>query len=130
MGMLIVTHDLGVAAEVSDRVAVMYAGRFVEEGLIGPFMAAPLHPYAHGLIGATVHGGSRGKPLATIPGAPPNLRQVPSACAFAPRCPRAEERCLAGVPQLLPVSADAPGTGPDRTVRCLVVQAETTPAGA
>ena len=88
MGMIFVTHDLGVAGEVADRIAVMYAGRFVEEGPVGAVMRAPLHPYAQGLLGATVHAGARGNRLTTIPGAPPNLEyHLPTGCAFAPRCP-------------------------------------------
>ncbi|MFM7302084.1 MAG: ABC transporter ATP-binding protein, partial [Alphaproteobacteria bacterium] len=73
MGVVFVTHDLGVAGEIADRVAVMYAGKVVEEGPVGALMAGPLHPYAKGLLGATVHAGMRGKRLTTIPGAPPIL---------------------------------------------------------
>ncbi len=98
MGMIFVTHDLGVAGEIADRVAVMYAGRFVEEGPVEALVQAPLHPYARGLLGATVHEGSRGKRLTTIPGAPPDLRHLPDACAFAPRCPEVEPSCHACVP--------------------------------
>jgi peptide/nickel transport system ATP-binding protein len=112
MGVIFVTHDLGVAGEIADRVAVMYAGRVVEEAPIGPFMAGPLHPYAQGLLGATVHAGMRGKRLATIPGAPPSLEREPTACAFAPRCPLAEEACLAGVP-------DPRAPAPGRMTRCI-----------
>ena len=87
MGMIFVTHDLGVAGEVADRIAVMYAGRFVEEGPVAAVMRDPLHPYAQGLLGATVHAGARGTRLTTIPGAPPNLEDPPEGCAFAARCP-------------------------------------------
>ncbi|MBR0681630.1 ABC transporter ATP-binding protein [Roseomonas eburnea] len=99
MGVIFVTHDLGVAGEIADRVAVMYAGRVVEEGPIGPFMAGPLHPYPQGLLGATVHAGMRGKRLTTIPGAPPSLECLPAGCAFAPRCAFAEPACTAAVPE-------------------------------
>ncbi|MBB5690000.1 peptide/nickel transport system ATP-binding protein [Roseomonas alkaliterrae] len=112
MGVIFVTHDLGVAGEIADRVAVMYAGRVVEEAPVVPFMAAPMHPYAQGLLGATVHAGMRGKRLTTIPGAPPSLETEPVTCAFAPRCALAQEDCLAGVPE-----ARAMGEG--RMVRCL-----------
>ncbi len=98
MGVIFVTHDLGVAGEVADRVAVMYAGRFIEEGPVGALMSSPLHPYAQGLLGATVHAGVRGKRLTTIPGAPPDLAEVPKGCAFAPRCSEAEPLCLSAVP--------------------------------
>ena len=112
MGVIFVTHDLGVAGEIADRVAVMYAGRVVEEAPIGPFMAGPLHPYAQGLLGATVHPGMRGKRLTTIPGAPPSLEKEPTTCSFAPRCTLAEEACLARVPEARPA-------GPGRTARCV-----------
>ena len=114
MGVIFVTHDLGVAGEIADRVAVMYAGRFIEEGPVGALMQGPLHPYAKGLLGATVHGGVRGVRLATIPGAPPNLEHLPQGCAFAPRCPEVEAACLAAVPaQHSPV--------PGRAARCIHV---------
>jgi peptide/nickel transport system ATP-binding protein len=115
MGMIFVTHDLGVAGEVADRIAVMYAGRFIEEGPVADLMRQPLHPYAKGLLGATVHEGSRGKRLTTIPGAPPDLRDLPEGCAFAPRCAEAEVACLARLPDLrTPV--------PDRAARCIHVE--------
>ncbi|WP_158747723.1 ABC transporter ATP-binding protein [Acidisphaera sp. L21] len=114
MGVIFVTHDLGVAAEIADRVAVMYAGRFIEEGPVSALMRDPLHPYAQGLLGATVHGGVRGKRLTTIPGAPPNLAQVPTGCAFAPRCAYVEPACLAAVP-----AARSPIPG--RAARCIRV---------
>ncbi len=112
MGVVFVTHDLGVAGEIADRVAVMYAGRVVEEGPVAGLMAGPLHPYAKGLLGATVHAGMRGKRLTTIPGAPPMLDKVPEGCAFAPRCTEAIPACLAGVP---PLQQIAPG----RSARCI-----------
>ena len=77
MGVIFVTHDLGVAGEVADRIAVMYAGRFIEEGPTRGVMRTPLHPYTQGLLGATVHEGMRGSRLTTIPGAPPNLEHPP-----------------------------------------------------
>ncbi|MBW6399825.1 ABC transporter ATP-binding protein [Roseomonas sp. HJA6] len=114
MGVIFVTHDLGVAGEIADRVAVMYAGRVVEEGPVVPFMSGPLHPYPQGLLGATVHGGMRGKRLTTIPGAPPSLEKVPTGCAFAPRCTLAEQACLEAVPA-------AREMGGGRMVRCIKV---------
>jgi peptide/nickel transport system ATP-binding protein len=100
MGMIFVTHDLGVAGEIADRIAVMYAGRIVEEGPVDAVMGSPLHPYSCGLLGATVHEGLRGTMLTTIPGAPPDLRKLPEGCAFAPRCTYTEPRCLEAVPEL------------------------------
>ena len=99
MGMIFVTHDLGVAGEVADRIAVMYAGRFIEEGPVTALLRAPLHPYAQGLLGATVHAGARGTRLATIQGAPPDMEHPPQGCAFAPRCTFTEAACLPAVPE-------------------------------
>ncbi|MFN8982304.1 MAG: ABC transporter ATP-binding protein [Alphaproteobacteria bacterium] len=121
MGVVFVTHDLGVAGEIADRVAVMYAGKVVEEGPVGALMAGPLHPYAKGLLGATVHAGMRGKRLTTIPGAPPMLDKVPTGCAFAPRCPEMIDSCHNGVPPLRQIV-------PGRQARCIRVAAgEGTP---
>ncbi|MFM7610210.1 MAG: ABC transporter ATP-binding protein [Alphaproteobacteria bacterium] len=114
MGVVFVTHDLGVAGEIADRVAVMYAGKVVEEGPVGALMAGPLHPYAKGLLGATVHAGMRGKRLTTIPGAPPMLDKVPEGCAFAPRCAEVTETCHSGVPPLRQIV-------PGRQARCIRV---------
>jgi peptide/nickel transport system ATP-binding protein len=114
MGVVFVTHDLGVAGEIADRVAVMYAGRIVEQGSVSSLLASPLHPYTQGLLGATVQPGSRGARLTTIPGAPPDLRRPMQGCAFAPRCPQAEEACRAAVPEFC---HPAPG----RAVRCIKV---------
>jgi peptide/nickel transport system ATP-binding protein len=114
MGVVFVTHDLGVAGEIADRVAVMYAGKVVEEGPVGALMAGPLHPYAKGLLGATVHAGMRGKRLTTIPGAPPMLDKVPTGCAFAPRCAEVIEGCQDGVPPLRQIV-------PGRQARCIRV---------
>lgn len=114
MGVIFVTHDLGVAGEVADRIVVMYAGRFVEDGPVDALLRRPLHPYAQGLLGATVHPGSRGARLTTIPGAPPNLERLPEGCAFAPRCSLAEETCRMTTPLLRrPV--------PERGARCILV---------
>jgi peptide/nickel transport system ATP-binding protein len=115
MGMIFVTHDLGVAGEVADRIAVMYAGRLVEEGPVDALMTLPLHPYAQGLFGATVHDGMRGKRLTTIPGAPPDLEHLPPGCAFAPRCAQVDAACRSAVPGW---HHPAPG----RIARCVRVQ--------
>ncbi|MFL1460876.1 ABC transporter ATP-binding protein [Roseococcus sp. DSY-14] len=114
MGVIFVTHDLGVAGEIADRVAVMYAGKVVEEGPVAGLMRGPLHPYAQGLLGATVHPSMRGKRLTTIPGAPPALDVAPAACAFAPRCEHAHDACLRGVPAMR-------GPEPARQARCVLV---------
>jgi peptide/nickel transport system ATP-binding protein len=101
MAVVFVTHDIGVAAEISDRIAVMYAGRFVETGTVREVMRARRHPYTAGLLASTVHGGLRGQELDTIPGAPPSLANLPRGCAFAPRCREASEQCLIADPPVV-----------------------------
>ena len=100
LGVIFVTHDIGVAVEVSDRIGVMYAGKLVELADVEQMVAAPKHPYSRGLLASTVQGGMRGQRLEAIPGAPPDLAEVPTACSFAPRCKFAEPRCLAAPPPL------------------------------
>lgn len=94
MATIFVTHDLGVACEVADNVAVMYAGRFVESGPVADVMDAPKHPYTEGLLRSTVHAGTRGRRLDPIPGSPPDLAELPLGCAFAPRCPYVQPACM------------------------------------
>jgi len=98
MAMVFVTHDMGVAAEISDRVAVMYAGRFVEAGTVRQIIRDPRHPYTIGLLNSTVHGGRRGGALEAIPGTPPDLATLQPGCAFAPRCRWTEAGCRAADP--------------------------------
>jgi peptide/nickel transport system ATP-binding protein len=88
-----VTHDLAVIAGLADRIAVMYAGRIVEQGPVDAVLARPLHPYTRGLIGSVPSHGQRGTPLAQIPGMAPSLAHLPPGCAFAPRCSRADQAC-------------------------------------
>ncbi len=103
MGVIFVTHDIGVALEVSDRLAVMYAGRIVERGSARDLIRATAHPYPRGLLASTVHGAMRGRRLDAIPGAPPDLSQVPEGCAFAPRCRLAEPACVAARPPVVEI---------------------------
>ncbi len=98
MGMIFVTHDLGVAAEIADNVAVMYAGRIVEYGPVERMMKAPLHPYTQGLLASTVHDQSRDQDIDAIPGSPPDMRRPPPGCGFAPRCVKARDVCRTAVP--------------------------------
>jgi peptide/nickel transport system ATP-binding protein len=100
MAVIFVTHDIGAAVEVADRIAVMYAGRMVEDNATAALIAAPSHPYSAGLLGATVGAEQRGRALPTIPGAPPDLSDLPPGCAFAPRCSRADEVCRQSRPPL------------------------------
>jgi peptide/nickel transport system ATP-binding protein len=99
MGTIFVTHDLGVASEIADRIAVMYAGRIVEEGPAADVLRAPMHPYTQGLLASTVHGQSRDAEIEAIRGSPPDLRRLPAGCAFAPRCGSATPQCRAAVPE-------------------------------
>ncbi|MFI6687171.1 dipeptide ABC transporter ATP-binding protein [Streptomyces sp. NPDC050485] len=98
--MVLVSHDLGVIAGVADRVAVMYAGRMVETGPVDALFAAPAMPYTMGLIGAVPRLDRAGSALVPIPGSPPAAGAALPGCAFAPRCPLAEDRCTEAVPQL------------------------------
>ncbi|MBW6419117.1 ABC transporter ATP-binding protein [Celeribacter sp. PS-C1] len=100
MATIFVTHDVGVAAEISDRIAVMYAGRIVETGTAADVLKNPKHPYTQGLLSSTVQGAKPGAPIKAIPGMPPDLAQMPPGCAFAPRCPLATSTCQAAVPDL------------------------------
>jgi peptide/nickel transport system ATP-binding protein len=95
-----VTHDIGAAVEVADRVAVMYAGRIVEDNAVAPLIAAPAHPYTAALMAASVGTESRGRTLTTIAGAPTDLGQLIPGCAFAPRCGHASARCMTERPPL------------------------------
>jgi oligopeptide/dipeptide ABC transporter ATP-binding protein len=96
--MILITHDLGVVAEVADQVAVMYAGRIVESGPVEAIFDDPQHPYTIGLMGSMPSLGRRAGPLATISGTVPSPDRMPPGCRFAPRCPFGEPRCQAEVP--------------------------------
>ncbi len=109
MGILFVTHNLGVVAEVADRVAVMYAGRIVETGTVADVFARPRHPYTLGLMASVPKLGemaalkAAGAPLPMIPGSVPSLINLPRGCSFAPRCKFAIEDCTLAVPPLFEV---------------------------
>ncbi|WP_321343005.1 ABC transporter ATP-binding protein [Breoghania sp.] len=103
MGVIFVTHDIGVAVEVSDRIAVMYAGAIVETGTARQVIKNPRHPYTRGLLAANLHGAVKGERLDAIPGAPPALHEPPTACSFAPRCAHATTACWAALPPVLDV---------------------------
>jgi oligopeptide/dipeptide ABC transporter ATP-binding protein len=110
LALLLITHDLGVVAEMADRVAVMYAGRIVEEAPVRDLFADPKHPYTRGLM-ASMPGGGSGTRLRAIQGTVPPLGQLPAGCSFAPRCPDRFEPCPIAHPgdTLIP---------PDRRVKC------------
>jgi peptide/nickel transport system ATP-binding protein len=99
---LMITHDLGVVAEVAQQVAVMYAGQVVEQGSVEAIFADPQHPYTIGLMGSIPSLGARKGPLSTIPGAVPLPEAMPKGCRFATRCPFAQTRCHQEKPTLQP----------------------------
>jgi len=100
-GIILVTHDLGVVADIADRVVVMYAGRVVEQGTLDEIFYDPQHPYTWGLLGSIARvDRDRGQRLPAIPGMPPSLLSPPQGCHFRPRCPHAFERCTE-VPELV-----------------------------
>jgi peptide/nickel transport system ATP-binding protein len=99
LAVIFVTHDIGVAVEVADRIAVMYAGRIVELGPCANVILAPGHPYTQGLLTSRAgHAVAKGARLKAIRGAPPDLTRLPPGCAFAPRCDLAVEACRASIP--------------------------------
>ncbi len=116
MGVIFVTHDLGVAAQIADKVAVMYAGRIIEYGSVADVLLRPAHPYTLGLLASTVHGRSRDAEIEAIPGSPPDLRALPSGCSFAPRCRFQIPDCWKAFPPSAPVETA-------HTVCCLRVDA-------
>ena len=113
MAMVLVTHDLGVVAQSCSRVAIMYAGRIVEEGRTEQIFEQPRHPYTVGLIASIPRvDGPLHQRLPSIPGAPPDLARYQTGCSFAPRCPLASGECREGVVSLVNVA-------PDHSVACL-----------
>jgi oligopeptide transport system ATP-binding protein len=104
MGLLLITHDMGVVADIADRVAVMYAGKIVEEGSAIEIYTRPAHPYTKALLRSIPQAAAKGRRLAAIPGAPPDLARVPSGCPFHPRCDYLAPRCHTDVPPAYLVS--------------------------
>jgi oligopeptide transport system ATP-binding protein len=98
--LVLITHDLGVVAGLADRVAVMYAGRIVEEAPIDALFETPRHPYTQALLASTPRVDQDEADLQVIKGQPPNLQRLPPGCAFAPRCPHVIERCHDAPPPL------------------------------
>ncbi|VVB87262.1 Molybdate/tungstate import ATP-binding protein WtpC [uncultured archaeon] len=97
ISILYITHDLGVVSEIADRIIVMYAGKFMEEGDAKELLSAPKHPYTRGLIDCMPSGKIKGK-LVSIPGTIPDLIDMPKGCVFSPRCPYAMEICREEMP--------------------------------
>ena len=100
MGLILITHDLGVVADVADRIAVMYAGRLVETADVHELYAGPAHPYTRGLLESIPRLDQKGQTLAAIGGLPPNLMRIPDGCAFNPRCRMAQDICRRDRPEL------------------------------
>jgi peptide/nickel transport system ATP-binding protein len=114
MAMLLITHDLGVVAEICDQVVVMYAGHVVERAAAAPLFARPRHPYTAGLLASVPAFGAPSnarRRLQEIPGMVPRLDRLPPGCRFQDRCPRVQERCRMEAPPLVPIDGD-------RLVRC------------
>ncbi|MDD0838871.1 ABC transporter ATP-binding protein [Curvibacter sp. HBC61] len=100
LSVIFVTHDIGAAVEVADRVAVMYGGRIVEEGTVRELIHRPQHPYTQALLGSRSHGAmTPGQRLQTIGGSPPDLANLPAGCSFAERCSRASDLCRQAQPE-------------------------------
>lgn len=118
LALILISHDLGLVARVVDRVAVMYAGRFVEMGPVSNMLGEPIHPYSAGLLHSAPRlDQPRSSRLTTVPGAPPDAARRPTGCAFHPRCPLAVERCERETPALKPF-------GPDHFAACWVKEAQ------
>ena len=100
MGLLLITHDLAVVADVADRIAVMYAGGLVEQSEVRELYERPAHPYTEGLLASVPRLDRKDSMLAPISGAPPDLSRLPGGCAFHPRCARARARCRSEEPEL------------------------------
>ncbi|TNJ63611.1 ABC transporter ATP-binding protein [Paenibacillus hemerocallicola] len=103
-GLILITHDLGVVAEMADRVVVMYAGQVVEEATVYELFSDPKHPYTIGLLRSIPNLHNQEEELASIPGSVPNPLNMPTGCAFHPRCPLADQTCKTKAPQLEKIS--------------------------
>lgn len=125
LGLLLITHDLGVVAEMADRVAVMYAGRIVEQAPVRELFADPRHPYTRGLL-ASIPGSTRGERLQAIPGTVPSLGRMPAGCAFHPRCAARFAPCDKAVPGVTEIEA----RGVRREARCYLYSPAVDPAVA
>jgi len=123
MAMLFITHNLGVVADICDRVAVMYAGQIVEIAGVDALFRAPGHPYTDGLLRAMPQLGRRGERLAVVPGVPPMPWAMPEGCRFHPRCPHEQPICRGAAPALHP-------TAPGQLSRCVRAEALIARGGA
>ncbi|WP_069815756.1 ABC transporter ATP-binding protein [Streptomyces sp. TP-A0874] len=118
MGLILITHDLGVVADVADKIAVMYAGRIVETAPVGELYRRPAHPYTRGLLDSIPRLDQKGQELYAIKGLPPNLTRIPAGCPFSPRCPKAQDVCRTDLPELHQVTEADGGVLEGRTSAC------------
>jgi peptide/nickel transport system ATP-binding protein len=118
MGLILITHDLSVVSQVTEKIAVMYAGRIVEKGPTNQVIQNPQHPYTQGLIAALPEGAKGSKRLNQIPGMMPTLANIPKGCAFHPRCPHVVDACKQNTPDLLHVK------GMDTEAACILCKSE------
>ncbi|MEB8340864.1 ABC transporter ATP-binding protein [Streptomyces endophyticus] len=108
MGVVLITHDLGVAAEIADDLVIMYAGRVIESGPTPLVLGDPAHPYTQGLLRSMPSSEMKGLELPAIPGTPPNMLRLPTGCPFRPRCPKAIDLCATERPALRALSSGGP----------------------
>jgi oligopeptide transport system ATP-binding protein len=118
MGLILITHDLGVVADVADKIAVMYAGRIVETAPVHDLYRRPAHPYTRGLLDSIPRLDRKGRELYAIKGLPPNLVAIPPGCPFNPRCPRAQDVCRTDRPPLFAVTEPDGTELPGRRSAC------------
>jgi oligopeptide/dipeptide ABC transporter ATP-binding protein len=123
LALIFITHNLGIVAKMCDQLAVMYAGRVVESGSVSRIFNAPAHPYTEALLNSIPRMGDSRKRLAAIDGQPPNLASLPRGCAFAPRCPKAFDRCFVEAPPSFNLDHG-------RTARCWLAVPATVGVGA
>lgn len=128
LSILLITHNLGLVAEIADRVAVMYAGRIMEVAGAQAIFSRPLHPYTQGLIGCVPNVRVDQEELVTMPGSPPDLVSPPPGCRFAPRCPKVMEVCTRRTPRLL--AAPNPRHGAPHEVACWLYETPGTESAA
>ncbi|NGN63449.1 ABC transporter ATP-binding protein [Streptomyces sp. A7024] len=118
MGLILITHDMGVVADVSDKIAVMYAGRIVETAPVHELYRRPAHPYTKGLLNSIPRLDQKGQELYVIKGLPPTLTNIPPGCAFQPRCPMAQDVCRTDIPPLYEVKDADDRAMPGRGSAC------------
>ena len=115
---LLITHNMGIVAELADRVTVMYAGRIVEEAEVATLFDNPLHPYTEGLLSSIPNIDAKVKTISCMPGSPPNLMSLPEGCSFHPRCPKVMDICKKKIPKNVVINGG--GKNGERSVECFL----------